>query len=131
MNWLETMAGLLSGMTWIDGAECAGAVFGLAGAYLVATHSRFSPLGWLAFIVANIALIAFALAIGRYWLLIQQVGFTGSSLLGLRRSWRSPPTAIPACEACSARAAIATNSGGPPRRAALEALLRARSRATP
>jgi hypothetical protein len=64
----------------------AGSLLGLLGAYLLATHGRISRYGWIAFLAANIVMMAFALGIDRYGLLIQQVGFTGTSLLGLRRT---------------------------------------------
>lgn len=70
----------------IDFLEWAGAIAGLAGAFLLATHTRYSRYGWLAFLAANLALVGFALGIGRYGLLAQQVGFTVTTLLGLYRA---------------------------------------------
>lgn len=69
-------------------AEWSGSALGLIGAFLVATHSRFSRLGWIAFILANLAMIVFALGHQHWGLLLQQSGFFGTSLLGLRRSSR-------------------------------------------
>ncbi len=66
--------------------EWAGSLLGLLGAYLLATHSRMSRYGWIAFLAANVAMIAFAIGIERYGLLVQQAGFMGTSLLGLRRA---------------------------------------------
>ena len=66
--------------------EWIGAIFGLAGAWLVASHCTWSRYGWWAFLVANVALIGFALGGGHYGLLVQQVGFMGSSVLGLCRA---------------------------------------------
>lgn len=66
--------------------EWAGSFLGLLGAYLLASHSRVSRYGWLAFLAANIATMSFAFGIERYGLFVQQVGFMGTSLLGL---WRS------------------------------------------
>lgn len=66
--------------------EWAGSLLGLLGAFLLATHSRVSRYGWVAFLAANLAMVAFAVGIDRYGLLLQQVGFTATSLLGLRRS---------------------------------------------
>lgn len=69
------------------------AVFGMesgasraARRLLAATHSTLSLYGWLAFLGANVAMTAFALGIGAYGLLLQQIGFTATMLLGLRRS---------------------------------------------
>ena len=70
----------------IDFLEWAGSLSGLVGAFLLATHTRFSRYGWLAFLAANLALIGFAIGIDRYGLLAQQVGFTATTLLGLYRA---------------------------------------------
>lgn len=78
----------------IDICEWTGSLLGLLGAFMLATHSRVSRYGWLAFLVANIAMVGFALGIERYGLFVQQLGFMGTSLLGiyragfsLRRAW--------------------------------------------
>lgn len=66
--------------------EWAGCFAGLLGAFLLATHTRVSRYGWLAFLAANLLMIAFAAAIRHYGLLVQQVGFMGTSLLGIHRA---------------------------------------------
>lgn len=66
--------------------EWTGALLGLLGAFLLATHSRVSRYGWLAYLGANVAMTAFAASIGAHGLLIQQLGFTITTLLGLYRS---------------------------------------------
>lgn len=70
----------------IDLLEWCGSLSGLLGAFLLATHTRISRYGWLAFFAANIAMIGFAIGIGRYGLLVQQLGFTATSLLGIHRA---------------------------------------------
>lgn len=70
----------------INFLEAFGALTGLLGAFLLATHTTVSRYGWLAFLLANLALIGFAIGIERYWLLAQQVGFMATSILGLYRS---------------------------------------------
>lgn len=70
----------------VDVLEWTGSLSGLLGAFLLATHSRVSRYGWLAFLSANVAMIAFALGIGRYGLLVQQIGFMATSLLGIYRA---------------------------------------------
>lgn len=76
----------------IDALEIVGSASGLLGALLLAAHTRVSRYGWLAFLLANFALIGFAIGIERYWLLAQQLGFMLTSLLGLYRSGLiSPP----------------------------------------
>ena len=66
--------------------EWSGSLLGLLGALLLATNSRVSRYGWVAFLFANVAMIAFALMIGAHGLLLQQAGFTFTSFLGLYRS---------------------------------------------
>ena len=64
----------------IDFLEWAGSLSGLLGAFLLATHTRVSRYGWLAFLAANVAMIGFALGIGRYGLLVQQIGFMAGDI---------------------------------------------------
>lgn len=73
-------------MTLITFLEWSGAVTGLLGAFLLATHTRISRYGWIAFLAANVCLVLFAYQIDRYGLLLQQVGFTATSLLGMYRA---------------------------------------------
>ena len=70
----------------VDALEWAGSLLGLLGAFLLATHTRVSRYGWLAFLAANLAMIGFAIGIGRYGLLLQQTGFMFTSLLGIYRA---------------------------------------------
>lgn len=72
--------------------EWASTIAGLAGAYLLATNGRIARWGWVGFLLANIFAIGFALRGAHFGLLVQQVGFMGSSLLGL---WRSGFRATP------------------------------------
>lgn len=67
-------------------AEWAGAIAGLTGAFLLATNSRVSRYGWILFLLANVCMIVFALLIEKRGLLVQQIGFTLSSMFGLYRS---------------------------------------------
>ena len=66
--------------------EWTGAIFGLLGALLLATNTRFSRYGWVAFLVANVAMIAFAFKINADGLQLQQEGFMITSLIGLYRA---------------------------------------------
>lgn len=74
----------------IDFFEWSGSILGLLGAFLLATHSRVSRYGWVAYLLANFAMIAFAYELDRRGLLIQQLGFTATSLLGLRKAGMLP-----------------------------------------
>jgi hypothetical protein len=82
-------------MNWIHVCEWLGAFLGLLGAYMLATHSRCSKWGWVAFLASNVAMIGFALGAGAYGLLLMQLGFMGSSGLGCYRAglWPQKRTA--------------------------------------
>ena len=70
----------------IDLLEWVGSLTDLAGAFLLATHTRLSRFGWLAFLASNLALIGFFAGIERFGLLVQQLGFTATTLFGLYRA---------------------------------------------
>lgn len=72
--------------------EWAGSISGLLGAFLLATNTSVSRYGWFAFLVANFCMILFALGIDKYGLMVQQIGFTFTSLLGIYRSGITLPT---------------------------------------
>jgi hypothetical protein len=58
----------------------------LVGAALLATYGKYASWGWVAFLAANLITIAFAVANNFYGMLLQQVVFTATSLLGIYRS---------------------------------------------
>ena len=69
-----------------DALEWSGCIVGLLGAALLATNTNVSPLGWLMFLTANFLMMGFAHQIRRYGLLVQQLGFTATSVLGICRA---------------------------------------------
>lgn len=69
--------------------EWSGCILGLLGAFLLATNTDVSRYGWIAFLAANLAMIGFAWGMRAHGLLLQQVGFMGSSCLGLYRTFMS------------------------------------------
>ena len=73
-------------MTIIHVFEWSGSLLGLLGAFLLASHASMSRYGWIAFLLANIAMIAFAWEISANGLLLQQLGFMITSVIGLYRS---------------------------------------------
>lgn len=79
--------------------EWVAAGLGLLGAGLLATNSRWSAYGWLAFLGSNVRWITYAQQLAAWGLLAQQVGFTATSVLGVWR-WRvgrqTPETKNPA-----------------------------------
>ncbi len=66
--------------------EWLGAGLGLAGAFILATNRSYSRYGWWFFLAANFAMIALAVGLARWGLFAQQVGFVGTSLLGVYRA---------------------------------------------
>ena len=73
-------------MNYAISLEWAGCAAGLLGAFLLATNTKVSRYGWVAFAVANVAMIGMALANGLHGLLVQQLGFSATSALGLYRT---------------------------------------------
>jgi hypothetical protein len=73
--------------------EWLATILSLVGAFLLATNTSISKFGWWAFLVANFAWAVFAICIGRHGMLVQQIGFMGTSLLGLYRSFLVPSSA--------------------------------------
>lgn len=67
----------------IDVAEVAGAANGLLGAWLLAFKTPYAKFGWVAYLISNVFWLAFALILARQWMLVQTVGFTVSSVVGL------------------------------------------------
>lgn len=80
------LADSLHQLTLIFVLEWAGAVMGLMGAFLVATHGKYARYGWAFFLASNLALITWAAKVGATGLLVLQVGFTVTSLIGLKQS---------------------------------------------
>jgi len=69
-----------------DWLEWSGSVISLIGAFLLAINIKCSRYGWLAFLIANILMIAWGLTIHAHGLVMQQLGFTITSLIGLHRT---------------------------------------------
>jgi hypothetical protein len=67
--------------------EYTGAAFGLLGAGLLASGSGIAQWGWVAFLASNLALIAFAAAYRHRGLILLQVGYTATSLIGIANSF--------------------------------------------
>lgn len=69
--------------------EAWGAYTGIPGAFLLAMNNDFSRYGWALFLASNISWIVFAIR-GKYTkLLLQQLAFLGTTLLGLWNTWFS------------------------------------------
>jgi hypothetical protein len=66
--------------------EWCGSITGLLGAVLLASNTRVSKYGWWFFLFANLFMIVFAIKVGHDGLLLQQCGFTLTSLMGIYRS---------------------------------------------
>lgn len=73
-------------MSMIQIFEWAGSLSGMVGALLLAMNTSISRYGWVAFLIANVGMIAFAWGIDARGLLLQQCFFAGTSLLGMYRT---------------------------------------------
>lgn len=62
-----------------------GSALGIAGALSLAMNVSWSAYGWLCFLLSNIAWIAFAYRTRVLGLLIMQMVFMGTSLMGIYR----------------------------------------------
>lgn len=69
--------------------EAAGAVFGIAGAFLLAMPAL-PGWGFGAFLVSNLCWLAFSAGHGHRAMFVQQLMFLVSSLLGLWNWWLGP-----------------------------------------
>lgn len=65
--------------------EWSAALTGIAGAALLAIRCRWSPMGWLFFLASNVFWILYAFQTAAHGLLIQQLVFTATSLVGVYR----------------------------------------------
>ena len=74
---------VLLAMPLADWMQWIGAISGLAGAYVLAKNTGNSKWGWFGFLGANIFIGAFAYMIGAHALMLQQIGFTFTSLMGI------------------------------------------------
>jgi hypothetical protein len=66
-------------------SEWIGTALGVSGALLLALNAPASKYGWVLFLGSNLAWIAFSAIQRHRGLLVQQLVFTGTSLLGIAR----------------------------------------------
>ena len=75
--------------------EWSGCLFGLGGAALFALNlPGVTAFGWVAYSLANVAMVALGVRIRRYGLLVQQCGFAVISAVGLVRADFPPSVAM-------------------------------------
>lgn len=70
--------------------EWTGAATGIAGAAMVASHSRYSPYGWICFLVSSLCMSCYGLLTEAWGLLLLEVCFVLTNLLGLWRGLIQP-----------------------------------------
>jgi hypothetical protein len=63
--------------------ETLGAITGISGALLLAFDNQFSRFGWLLFLASNIGWMVFAIRGKFSKLLLQQLAFLATTLLGI------------------------------------------------
>ncbi|GAB4129835.1 MAG: hypothetical protein Fur0040_12470 [Sideroxydans sp.] len=67
----------------IEAIEWTGCIIGLCGAMLLAMNTRYSAWGWVLFLLSNAAWILFGLMTHATGLVVMQLGFTITSLMGV------------------------------------------------
>ena len=77
-------------MSQLEVVEAVGALLGAIGAMLLATNSRWSGYGFVAFLASNVAWLSFGQGAGHWFFFAQQLVFTFTSLLGIWR-WLIKP----------------------------------------
>lgn len=65
--------------------EWGGCLTGLLGSYLVAANIATSGFGFLAYLTSNMLMLAYGLKTRAWGLVTMQLGFTGSSVMGIMR----------------------------------------------
>lgn len=80
---MSGLNGLLEHDSLVAFAQWMGCIFGMAGSVRLAIPGRAAALGFVAYLVSNAFWISFALMTQAPGLLLMQVFFTCSSLLGL------------------------------------------------
>lgn len=63
--------------------EFIAALFGVLGTLMLATKSRAAGWGFVAFLASNVGWLYFSFANAHFWMFLQQVAFTLSSLVGI------------------------------------------------
>ena len=67
------------------GYEWMGSCLGLAGAGLLSLNVKASRFGWLLFLLSNMAWIVYGIRTEAQGLVVMQIGFTFTSLVGVYR----------------------------------------------
>ena len=63
--------------------EWAGCIFGLCGSAMLALNNRYSGLGFIFFMISNLAWLFFGLIIHANALVVMQIGFMATSATGI------------------------------------------------
>ncbi|HEJ4407792.1 TPA: nicotinamide mononucleotide transporter [Pseudomonas aeruginosa] len=71
----------------LDVLEWTGTICGIAGATLIASNVRLSPWGWWLFLASSLILSLYGLLIGAYGIMLLNLCFVMTNLLGLGRVW--------------------------------------------
>lgn len=70
--------------------EWAGAIAGISGAALVASHTRYSPYGWINFLISSACMSCYAVMTQAWGLLLLEGCFILTNLLGIWRGLLRP-----------------------------------------
>jgi hypothetical protein len=67
--------------------EWVGTFCGITGAGLIASNVRLSPWGWWLFLASSLSLCGYGVSVGAYGILLLNLCFVATNLLGLIRVW--------------------------------------------
>lgn len=74
--------------------EVIAAICGLLGSLLLALKGQSAPWGWMFFMLSNVGWLAFSYGFGHWFLLVQQIGFSITSAIGIWK-WLIEPRLDP------------------------------------
>jgi nicotinamide riboside transporter PnuC len=78
----------------IETIEWIGCITGLCGASLLSLNNRYSGWGFVLFLLSNVAWIVFGLMSHATGMVVMQIGFTATSLMGVWRWLITPRVAL-------------------------------------
>lgn len=67
--------------------EWTGAIFGITGAALLSSNTRYSPWGWWLFLISSLSLSLFAALSSAWGLLLLNAAFVSTNVTGILRVW--------------------------------------------
>ncbi len=67
--------------------EWIGTIFGITGAALLSSNTKYSPWGWWLFLISSLSLCLFAALSSAWGLLLLNTAFVSTNVTGIVRAW--------------------------------------------